>query len=227
MSIFKRVKDVVVSNLNTVVGKFEDPVKLTEEYINQLEKDIAKAQVTVAKQIAQTKSLKVSLEQKEKSADDRHKQAIELLKAGSEALAEECLAEEQKLRDSISIQRPVVEENEAASRALQEQLAQMNQELVEMRSKKQTLQARAEAAKARTQMNQAISGLGTYNSAKGFSRMETKVNELEARAEASATFTDIGPKSLDQKVAEALSNTSTSEALAKLKAEVAGMEQKN
>lgn len=55
---FKRVKTVVSSELNSVLEKAEDPVKMLDQYMRDMAEDIREVEAAVAKQIANEKMLK-------------------------------------------------------------------------------------------------------------------------------------------------------------------------
>jgi PspA/IM30 family len=60
----------------------------------------------------------------------------------------------------------------------------LENKLIEAKSKKDTLKARAKSAATSKQINDMISGLNTSNAAVAFDKMEEKVMALEAEAEA-------------------------------------------
>ncbi len=55
---FKRVKTVVDSELNALLDKAEDPVKMLDQFMRDMESDIREAEAAVAKQIANEKCCK-------------------------------------------------------------------------------------------------------------------------------------------------------------------------
>lgn len=40
MSIFKRLRDLTMSNVNAIIDKAEDPVKMTDQYIRDMTEDL-------------------------------------------------------------------------------------------------------------------------------------------------------------------------------------------
>ncbi|MGZ6525361.1 MAG: PspA/IM30 family protein, partial [Tumebacillaceae bacterium] len=99
---------------------------------------------------------------------------------------------------------------------LRGKLSEMKDQFGQMKNKRDTLKARAEAAKAQKQINQVMSGFGTDNAAKGFDRMEERVLQLEAEAEASNEIHG-SSRSLDDEFKE-LNKNNTSEIDAELEA---------
>ena len=37
MSIFKRLRDLTMSNINAIIDKAEDPIKMTDQYIRDMQ----------------------------------------------------------------------------------------------------------------------------------------------------------------------------------------------
>jgi phage shock protein A len=189
---FKRMGTVVNSELNAMLDKAEDPVKMLDQFMRDMEADIREAEAAVAKQIANEKMLKKKADDAEALVNKRQEQAIKALEAGNEDLAKRAL-EDKKLQSKQSetfLESYTRAKNDADS--LREKLDEMKREYHEMKLKKDSLKARAESAKTRTKMNRVMSGIGGDDSRKGFDRMEEKVMRYEAEAE---TSEDLSTKS--------------------------------
>lgn len=185
MGIFKRLRDMTMASVNDLLDKAEDPVKMLNQFLRDMEEDIMEAEAAVAKQIAIEKKFKLQFEESEEMVTKRTEQAMKALEAGNEDLARRALEdkkEHQGRYDELKRQYDLAKTNADQLRA---QLTEMKDEFTKMKNKKDLLIARAETAKAQKQINQAMSGFGTDNAAKGFDRMSEKVLQMEAEAQAS------------------------------------------
>ncbi len=200
MALFKRMRDLTMANINALLDKAEDPVKMLDQYLRDMEEDVQDAEIAVAKQIAVEKKLKQQYQEAEELATKREAQALQALEAGNEDLARRALVDKKAVTDKAADFKAQYESAKVTADGLRGKLGEMKDQLSEMKNKRDTLKARAEAAKAQKQINQTLSGIGTDNAAKGFSRMEEKVLQLEAEAEASQEMS--GSKSLDREFAE-------------------------
>lgn len=224
MGIFKRLRDLTMASINDLLDKAEDPVKMLNQFLRDMEEDIQEAETAVAKQIAIEKKFKQQYEEAQEMVQKREEQALKALESGNEDLARRALQdkkEHQTRFDEMKKQYDVAKEN--ADR-LRSQLSEMKDEFNKMKNKKDLLVARAEAAKAQKQINQAMSGFGTDNAAKGFDRMSEKVLQLEAEAEASNELRSKG-KSLDDELDSLGKNDGVDDELAALKAKLAAKKQ--
>jgi phage shock protein A len=100
----------------------------------------------------------------------------------------------------------------------------MKDEFNKMKNKKDLLVARAESAKAQKTINQAMSGFGTDNAAKGFDRMSEKVLQMEAEAQASGELRSSN-RSLDDELDKLGGGSVVDDELAALKASIAAKKQ--
>ncbi|MFC4022530.1 PspA/IM30 family protein [Oceanobacillus longus] len=212
---FGRVKTVVSSELNSMLDKAEDPVKLLDQYMRDMADDIRDVEASVAKQIANEKMLKRKANDALALVDKRQKQAEQAIEAGNDDLARRAL-EDKKAHDTTATAL-----NESWERAksdadmLRTKLDEMKKEYQEMNLKKDSLKARAESAKTRTKMNRTMSSIGNDASKQGFDRMEEKVMQFEAEAETSDDLSQAS-RTLDDEF-EDLGNSDVDDELAKLK----------
>lgn len=224
MSIFKRIRDVSMAAINDLIDKAEDPVKMLNQYLRDMEDDIADAEIGVAKQIAIEKKFRHQYEEAQEMVEKRGEQAVMALEAGNEDLARRALQDKKAHQAKVDEFKEQYENAKSNADHLRKQLSEMKSEFEKMKNKKDTLVARAEAAKAQKQINQAMSGFGKNGGAKGFERMSDKVMQLEAEAEASRELRGSN-QSLDDELA-ALSQDNVEDELAALKAQIAAKKEK-
>ncbi|OZI11344.1 phage shock protein A [Bacillaceae bacterium SAS-127] len=213
---FKRVKTYVGSELNAALDKAEDPVKMLDQFMREMEADIREAETAVAKQIANEKMLKKKFDDASQMAEKRQQQAIEALEAGNEDLARRALEDKKVHESQAESMRVAYEQATSDANELREKLDEMKQEYQEMKMKKDTLKARAESAKTRTKMNRTMSSIGSDESRRGFERMEEKVLQYEAEAETSEDLRS-SSRSLDDELKALKSNSAVDDELAALK----------
>lgn len=182
---FKRVKTVVSSELNSMLDKAEDPVKLLDQYMRDMAEDIREVEAAVAKQIANEKMLKRKANDAQAMVEKRQQQAEKAVEAGNDELARRALQDKKDHEATAATLNESWERAKADADMLREKLDEMKKEYQEMNLKKDSLKARAESAKTRTKINRTMSSIGNDDSKRGFERMEEKVLRYEAEAETS------------------------------------------
>jgi phage shock protein A len=212
---FKRVKTVVDSELNALLDKAEDPVKMLEQFMRDMESDIREAESAVAKQIANEKMLQKKYEDAKKMVEKRDEQAITAIEAGNDDLARRALEDKKMHSQTAETLKESYERAKLDSESVRKKLDEMKAEYYEMKLKKDSLKARAESAKTRTKINRTLSGIGSDESKQGFERMEEKVLQYEAEAETSEDLRSSN-RSLDDEF-EALEKNDVEDELAALK----------
>lgn len=217
---FGRVKTVVSSELNALLDKAEDPEKLLDQYLRDMEKDILEVEKAVAKQIATEKKFQKDVDELSALVTKRQQQAEKAVMAGNDDLAKRALEDKRNRETDLIGLTEAYESAKASAAQLRGQLLEMRDEFNNMKRHKETLKARAQSAKAQKNINQAMSGFGSDSSKKGFDRMADKVNQLEAEAEASAELR-AGDRSLDDELAALETSSSVvDDELAALKAKM-------
>ncbi len=182
---FKRVTTVVGSEMNAMLDKAEDPVKMLDQFMRDMAEDIREVETSVSKQIANEKMLKRKADDAQAMVDKRQKQAEQAIESGNEDLARRALQDKSDHEGQATMLNESWERAKNDSDVLRDKLDEMKKEYQEMKLKKDSLKARAESAKTRTKMNRTMSSIGNDESKQGFERMEEKVMQFEAEADTS------------------------------------------
>lgn len=200
MSLFKRINDNIRANLNSLLDKAEDPAKLLNQYLLDMEDDIVDAESAVARQLVVVHKFKSQYEEAADLAAKREVQALEALQKDREDLARRALEDKALHKAKADDYKVQYENNAATAETLKSQLREMKDEYERLKAKRDTLVARAEAAQAQKEISSMAGGFGKNDSRRGFDRMEEKVMQMEAEAQVAAEMTGTN-QALDKELA--------------------------
>lgn len=216
MSLFKRLRDLTLSNVYALIEKAEDPIKLTDQYIRDMTEDLQDAEKAVASQIALEKKFKKLYEEQEALFQKRSEQAHIAVQEGNVDLARRVLEDKQAVEKKVVEYKEAYAENQLLANNLRAKLDEMRKQLEDMKNKRETLVARYQAAKTQTQINKTMSGFGSGTAAAGMKRMEEKMLQAEAMAEATNDLAASKGKSIDDEFANLGKNKAVEDELAAL-----------
>ena len=186
MNLFDRFSRVAKSNLNNVLKNLEDPEKIMTQAVEDMQKDLVKIRQSYAEVTATQRRLLKQKEQSDALAEDWYNRAQLALKAGNEELAREALSRRQQQVDASEATKEQIDAQAESIDKLYEGMQMLESKILEAKSKKEQLAARARTAKSTQQVNDMLGGLTGTTSMDAFERMEEKVSALEAAAEVSA-----------------------------------------
>ncbi len=221
MGIWGRISTLVKSNINSMISGAEDPEKILNQLIIDMREQFMEARKQVAVAIADEKRLKRQYEQELKKAQDWEKKAMVAVKAGRDDLARQALARKGE-HDNVAagFQEQWVAQKQAADQ-LRNALQALNQKIQEAQRKKNLIIARQKRAEAQKKISDTMSGLKNNSAFDTFSRMEEKVDRLEAEAQAAVELSGEGGDALDSEFAALESSDAVQDdALAALKAKM-------
>ncbi|UPR00867.1 PspA/IM30-like protein [Chloropicon primus] len=189
MNIFERVSRVVRSYVNAAITAAEDPEKMLEQSVSDLQNDLVKMRQASAQVMASTKQLEKRMEQAETSSQEWYKRAKLAVEKGEDELAKEALKRRKTFEDSATSLRTQLDSQRTVLQKLLNDTKTLENKVAEAKSKKDTLKARAQSAKASRALSDLTSGIDAQSSLAAFERMEEKVMTLEAEAEAAGELT--------------------------------------
>jgi phage shock protein A len=186
MGFFDRLSRLLRANLNDLVSKAEDPAKILDQSVADMQADLIKLRQAVATAIASQKRIQNQAEQAEGQARTWYERAELALKKGEEDLAREALSRRKTYTDTATALNNQLNSQAGQVDTLKKSLVALEGKIAEAKTKKDMLKARASAAKAQEQLHSAVSNLGTNTSMAAFEQMEEKVQVMEAKSQAMA-----------------------------------------
>jgi len=216
MSIFGRFAEIVKANINDLLDKAEDPEKMIKQMVIEMEEAVNKATMALGKAIANEKTLQRQIEQKKSKAEGYNSKAADAVKAGRDDLARKALERKSILVKSVGELDVAFIEAGKTTEILRTQVDKLKSKLEEARMRESTLIARAQAAKAKKEIAQSISGIGS-DAFSGFERFEQKIEKQESEAEAFEELAADSDMSLDRELEQLDMNKTVDDELAKLK----------
>ena len=186
MGFFDRLSRLLRANLNDLVSKAEDPVKILDQSVADMQADLVKLRQAVAMAIASQKRLSSQSEQAKAQSKTWYERAELALQKGEEDLAREALARRKVFQESFDGLISQLQAQEGQVEMLKRSLVKLEGKIAEAKTKKDMLKARAQAAEAQQQLQSAVGNMGSNSAMAAFERMEDKVEALEASGQAAA-----------------------------------------
>lgn len=225
MGILTRFKDVMASNINALLDKCEDPEKMIDQYMRNLESDLGKVKAETASVMAEETRAKRELDECNEQIEKMQGYAEKALLAGNEADARSFLEKKQQLTATqASLQKAydVAKDNSTKMRQMHDKLVK---DMDSLETRRTAIKATMKAAKAQERINEVGSSFkGAGNDMEAFDRMEAKANkmldEANAMAELNKTESEANVEDLAAKYDDKPSQTAVDDELAALKAKL-------
>ena len=219
MGLFDRIMRVIRANLNSLVSGAEDPEKILEQAVLDMQEDLIQLRQAVAQAIATQKRTERQCSQAQTTADEWYRRAQLALQKGEETLAREALTRRKSYQDTAEAMRSQIEQQATIVTQLKQNMMKLESKISEAKTKKDLYIARARSAKASQQINDMMGRVGTGGAIAAFERMEEKVLQLEAQSEAVA---ELGTDDLEQRIASLGEADEVENELAAMKNQLAG-----
>jgi len=191
MGVLSRISALVKSNLNDLISRAEDPEKILEQSILDMQANVKEAKKEVVESLASQKVLEKKLETAREDSGAWETKALSAVQGGDDDLAREALKRKgatdsrvQALEEQVKVQTDYVD-------TLRASLTALEQKIEEAKAKKGQLVSRLRAAKVKEDMIAAREvAMGTHKALEddtafaAFARMEDKILQIESKVEA-------------------------------------------
>lgn len=212
MGIFDRFKRVVKSNLNDMISKAENPEKMLNQLIIDMNEQLIESKKAVASAIADEKKLERMMNQHLSQGDEWERKARLALKAGKEDLAKEALLRKQEFSNLAKQYREQYDAQHDSVEKLKQSLRGLQQKIEEAQRKKNLLIARAKRAEAQKRIQSTIGSMADNSAFDAFDKMASKVDRIEAEVDAMAELDDMaGKDDIEQQFAALESSDASAE----------------
>jgi phage shock protein A len=199
MGLLDRIGMVAKSNLNALVTAAEDPEKILEQTILDMQEDMVQLRQAVAQAMAAFKRQEQQYNQAKTQADEWERRAMLALQKGDENLAREALSRKKAQAESAAMLKSNYDQQSTQVDSLKRSLVSLEGKISEAKTKKEMLKSRLQAAKAQENLNNMLGKVNTSSPTAVFERMEERVLMAEAKAGASS---ELGMDNLESQFAK-------------------------
>ena len=212
MSIFKRIKDIVNSNINSLLDKAEDPEKMLKLMIGEMDEAIIKVKSDTAAKMANLKSVEKKVEEAEKAVSRWQERAELAIDKGSDEMAKEAIKERKVAEEILDSLRNDKAVHEKEVKEGKKELETLSSKLEEAKERLRTIPLKKEVVKTKEEKTKPTPRPNTR-----FEELENRINRLEAYRELSMKKEE--PKKEEKTAEEKLEDLEIENEIAKIKAE--------
>jgi len=197
MGLIDRIMRVIRANVNASTVQAEDPEKILEQAVSDMQGDLVQMRQGVAAAIASQKRTERQADQAQSLADQWYQRAQMALQQGNDSMAREALTKRRSYQETATALKSQIEQQNSIVGRLKKDMQMLESKISEARTKKDMYIARARSAEASARMNEMLGGMNT-TSLNAFEQMEEKVLQLEAQ---SLAIAELGTDDLQNKFA--------------------------
>ena len=199
MGILSRFSDIISANINSLLDKAEDPVKMINKYLIDAREDLAEVKKETTEVMAEETRAQRKVDNNLAEVARYAELSKKALKAGNEGDAKVFIAKKQELETAgaaLQTAYAAAHENAIKMRQLYDKLAS---DIAQLEARKAGIEAKASIAKTQQKVNQYTSKGDKINEVMGaFEKMEDKVNKALDVANAAA---ELDASAIDEAIA--------------------------
>ena len=215
MPILEKIRRIFNSNINDLLDRVEDPEKILNQLLEDMQHELKEVKIQVAAAIRDSNRFEAQYKENLEKAETWEKRAIVFIQNGDDVRAKEALRRKRSADDLAAGFREQFEAQQESVSVLKDGLATLEQKIEEAKNKRALLIARQRRAEAERTIHQTVSGLSDSSALNAFDRIQDKVLDAEAEAEA---LSEMRQPSLEEEFDKLDKKDEIDDELAKLKA---------
>ena len=187
MSILKRFTDIMSSNINALLDKAEDPIKMIDQLMRNLNDDLNKVKGETASIMAEETRAKREVDECQSDVNKMLEYAKRAVDAGNDDDARQFLAKKVTLTEKLTTLTGKYEIARNNSLKMKEMYNKLTVQIEELNERRATIKAKIATAKMQERINKMGSSINNSKlSLDSFSRIEEKANKMLDEANAMA-----------------------------------------
>ena len=218
MSIFNRVNDVIQSNIAAMLDKAENPEKLLNLMLSEMQEALNECRSTAAALLCEEKTLKRQIAQKQKDLTLWQTKAELAVAKNRDDLAKSALVEKQRVDEQIVAKNTQLNTLKESIKKITADCERLQQKMAQAKSKQAQLIKRHDIVAAREKVNMQLHSDNVANALSRFEMIEQKVEGIEAQVDA-YELTNTAQSTAEQ-IESLVKNEKIDAELARLKASV-------
>lgn len=183
MGIFTRVRDIISSNLNSMLDKAEDPEKLVRLMIREMEDTLVEIKASCAQAMATKKRIERRLSETLSRGREWGDKAQLAMSKDREDLAREALLEKRRYVEQGESLTKELEQFDDIIQKYQQDITQLEEKLAAAREKQRVLVQRHTHAVGKRRAEEGIRRIDTTDALLRFDRFENRIERMEADAD--------------------------------------------
>jgi phage shock protein A len=216
MGLIDRIRRVIRAEFNSLVSQAEDPEKILEQAVADMQQDLIMLRQAVAGAIATQKRTERQTSQAQATAQEWFNRAQLALSKGDDNLAREALTRRKSYQETAAVMQSQLSQQSGVVRKLKDNMRSLESKVSEAKTLKEMYQYRITAAQASQKVQEMLGNVGTGSAIKAFEKMEEKVIQLEAQSE----VLELGSNELEKRYALLEAGDDIEAELAALKANI-------
>ena len=183
--ILSRFKTIMEANINALLDKAEDPVKMADQLARDLEKDLGEVKVETVSVMAEEKRAKRAYDEGVAEVEKLQRYAEKAVLAGNDADAKVFLSEKAAKAANLESLKGAWDLAAANAAKMREMHDKLTEQLKQVEDRKAAIRAKAAMVKSQQKANEIKSDLGGRSLA-AFDALEEKLNRKLDEADAAA-----------------------------------------
>jgi len=183
MGIFTRFRDIISSNINSILDKAEDPEKLIKLMIREMEDTLVEIKAACAGAMASSKKVQRQLDTLHERIRYWEEKAGIAVKKGRDNLAREALVEKRRYAQRVDGLENELTEHNLLIEQYQDDIRQLEEKLKSARDKQRLLVQRHIHANRKIRAQEEIRRVDSTEAMLKFDELENRIERMEAEAD--------------------------------------------
>ena len=190
MGILERFSQIMSANINALLDKCEDPVKMIDQTLREMNENLAEVKSATASIMAEEKKCKREVDSIQEEISKWENIAKKALMAGNEEDAKVALQKKMDAQTQLETAQKTLDAATANSNKMKQMYNKLSSDIAALNERRSLIKSQVSMAKATEKANKISSLSNTEEAMSAFSRMEEKSQRMLDEAMAHAELNE-------------------------------------